>query len=88
MSRLGVLLGFEPVGCREARPQFSHKHRGRFIRAREDSRVGVPRVMRITGVFQPVDGQPPRAVETLTIFATCARFSTSGWPRSSVPPHG
>ena len=29
--------------------------------------AAVPRVITVTGVFQPVDGQPPRAVETITL---------------------
>jgi hypothetical protein len=29
--------------------------------------VTVPRVVTITGVFQPADGQPPRAVETVML---------------------
>ena len=29
--------------------------------------AAVPRVINLTGVFQPVDGQPPRAVETVTL---------------------
>jgi endosialidase-like protein len=31
------------------------------------SQVSVPRVITVTGVFQPVDGQPPQAVETVTL---------------------
>jgi hypothetical protein len=31
------------------------------------SPAALPRVMTITGVFQPADGQPPRPVETLTL---------------------
>ena len=27
----------------------------------------MPRLINLTGVFQPVDGQPPRAVETVTL---------------------
>ena len=33
----------------------------------QDSTVSVPRVINITGVFRPVDGQPPAAVETVTL---------------------
>jgi Chaperone of endosialidase len=35
--------------------------------AQPPARTAVPRVIAITGVFQPADGQPPRAVETATL---------------------
>ena len=33
----------------------------------QSSQASVPRVINFTGVFQPADGQPPRAVETVTL---------------------
>jgi hypothetical protein len=35
--------------------------------AQTASPAAVPRVINLAGVFQPVDGQPPRAVETVTV---------------------
>ena len=35
--------------------------------AQSSTPAAVPRVINLTGVFQPVDGQPPRAVETVTL---------------------
>src|SRR5436190_215473 len=35
--------------------------------AQSASSVTVPRLIQITGVFQPVDGQPPSAVEIVTL---------------------
>ncbi len=40
---------------------------GALAQSAQTSSVSVPRVITVTGVFQPVDGQPPRAVETVTL---------------------